>query len=255
MSTTATERATRVKLGKLPVRHDVRTLRLARYIDRAKLPAGPAIFDATTNVEDWPMYANDRLGDCTCAAAGHMIEAWTAAAGGSAVEVSERAVVDAFEHVKVVDPATGEEGAVELDVLRYWRKTGIARHRIGAFASVDVHDHDLVRSAAFLFDGLYLGIALPVTAQRQQVWDWTHTLTGDARPGSWGGHAVDVVRYGPGSVSVVTWGRLQDLTWAFWDRYVDECYCILSPDFLRGSRAPNGFDLEELKADLAVVTG
>ena len=60
------------------------------------------------------MYANDHVGDCTTAAAGHMIEAWTAAAGRRAVEVPEAAVLAAFDEVKVVDPASGEEGAVEL---------------------------------------------------------------------------------------------------------------------------------------------
>ena len=112
-------------LGKLPVRTDVRTLSLARYVDHLVLPAPPMTFAETAKVGSWPMYANDRVGDCTIAAAGHMIEAWTAAARGEAVVIPEQAVLDAFEHVKLVDPATGEEGAVELDVLQYWRKEGI----------------------------------------------------------------------------------------------------------------------------------
>jgi len=31
-------------------------------------------------------------------------------------------------------------------------------------------------------------------------------------------------------------------------------YCILSDDFLKQGRAPNGFDLAALEADLALVT-
>ena len=242
------------KLGKLPVRTDVRTLSLARYVDIAKLPRAPEAFDETTNVHDWPLYANDHVGDCTTAAAGHMIEAWTAAGRGRPVEISETAVLDAFGRVKQVDPATGEEGAIVLDVLRLWRSRGIGRHRIGAYARVSVHDHELMRAAAWLFGGLYLGLQLPESAQRQKTWDWVGWLTGPAAPGSWGGHAVDVVRYGAGTLTVVTWGRLQELTWRFLDRYCDEAYCILSADFLDGDKAPNGFDLEALKADLALVT-
>jgi len=200
------------------------------------------------------MYANDRLGDCTIAAAAHMIEAWTAAGRGETVEVSESSVLAAFDRVKIVDPSTGEEGAVELDVLRDWRKHGVDRHRIAAYARVSTRDHELVRSAAWLFGGLYIGLALPLTAQSQRVWDWTGSLSGDAGPGSWGGHAVDVVGYDAGVLTAVTWGRLQELTWSFWDRYVDESYCILSRDFLDGDHAPNGFDLEALKDDLALVT-
>ncbi len=242
------------KLGKLPVRTDVRTLRLARYVDTSKLPPPPAALDLTGHVPDWPMYANDRIGDCTIAAAGHMIEAWTAASRGTAVEVSESAVLTAFDRVKSVDPQTGEEGAVELDVLKDWRKHGVGRHRIAAFASVSIRDHALVRAAAWLFGGLYIGLALPVTAQDQEIWDWTGSFTGDARPGSWGGHAVDIVGYEDAVLTAITWGAPKELTWRFWDRYVDEAYCILSRDFLERDQAPNGFDLEALKEDLALVT-
>jgi hypothetical protein len=250
----ATTVGTQFKLGKLPAKSDPRTLMLTRYVDRAALPVPPATLDLTRGVREWPMYANDRLGDCTCAAAGHMIEAWTAAADGEALEVTESAVVHAFEEVKVTDPVTGEEGAVELDVLKYWRATGIAQHKIGAFARVSKHDHELLQTSAYLFGGLYIGLQLPETAQDQAVWDWTHRLTGPAAPGSWGGHAVDVVCYDEHTLTVVTWGALKEMTWSFWDRYVDEAYCLLSKDFLRGRTAPNGFDLAALKKELALVT-
>jgi len=242
------------KLGKLPVRTDVRTISLAQYVDTEKLPPPPEALDLATHVAEWPMYANDRIGDCTTAAAGHMIEVWSGEATGHAVEVTEDAVLRAFDVVKVTDPVTGEEGAIELDVLRYWRKTGVGGHRIGAFARVSVHDQRLVRAAAWLFGGLYIGLQLPLTAQDQKVWDWTGALDGPARPGSWGGHAVDVVGYGAEALAVVTWGAVKRMTWSFWDRYCDEAYCILSPDFLAGGRAPNGFDLAALKEDLALVT-
>ena len=50
------------KLGKLPVRTDVRTLRLRRYVDPSKLPPPPESLDLTERVAEWPMYANDRIG-------------------------------------------------------------------------------------------------------------------------------------------------------------------------------------------------
>ena len=242
------------KLGKLPARVDVRTLHIGRYVDRAELPVPPPSLDLTDHVTEWPMYANDRVGDCTIAAAGHMIEAWTAESRGHPLEVSERSVLSAFDHVKQVDPLTGEDGAVVLDVLRYWRRDGIARHRIGAYVQVPVHDHVLVRSCAWLFGGLYTGVQWPLIARDQPVWDWTGSLAGPARPGSWGGHAVDLVRYAQDGLTVVTWGRLQDVTWDFWDRYCDEVYAILSRDFLAHGRAPNGFDRAALEADLTLVT-
>src|SRR6516225_4106846 len=141
--------AASVKLGKLPARVDPRTLSLAHYVDREVLPAPPPVLDLSAPVAEWPMYANDRLGDCTTAAAGHMIEAWTAAAAGAPVEVTEASVLAAFDAVKIVDPATGDEGAVELDVLRLWRSAGIGGHRVGAFARVARGDRDLVTTGAW----------------------------------------------------------------------------------------------------------
>jgi hypothetical protein len=251
---TATRTATERRLGKAPVRIDVRTLSLARYVDTAKLPKPPALFDVTKHVSGWPMYANDRLGDCTCAAAGHMIEAWTAASRNAATAVPESSVLRMFDRVKQVDPTTGEAGAVELDVLAYWRKRGLGGHKIGAFAKVSTYDHQLVRAGAYLFGGLYIGLSLPKTAQKQKVWDWTHSLRGPAAPGSWGGHAVNIVRYNPGGLTCVTWGGLQEMTWTFWDRYCDEAYCIISTDFLSRGRSPAGFDLKALRTDLELVT-
>ena len=227
----------------------------ARYVNLAKLPKPPDVLDLTKGVPDWPMYANDTRGDCTCAAAGHMIEAWTASGKSHAVEISEKSVLAAFDRVKQVDPASGEEGAVELDVLGYWRRRGIGRHKIGAFAKVPVYDHNLVRAAAYIFGGLYIGLSLPKTAQTQVTWDWTHKLTGRAKPGSWGGHAVNVVRYSPGTLTCTTWGKLQDMTWSFWDRYCDEAYAIVSTDFLQQGKSPAGFDLATLQSDLQLVTG
>ena len=249
-----TSTVVKFRMGKLPVRTDTRTLLLARYVDSTKLPKPPATYEATKHVAEWPMYANDRLGDCTCAAAGHMIEAWTGDATGHDTEISERSVVSAFEAVKQVDPLTGEEGAVELDVLNYWRKHGIGRHKIGAFAKVATYDHTLVKTGAYVFGGLYIGLSLPKTAQGQEIWDWTHSLSGNAKPGSWGGHAVDVVGYDTKGLTVITWGRPQKMTWSFWDRYCDEAYCIISTDFLLAGKAPNGLDLNALKADLALVS-
>ena len=252
---TSTPVVSELKLGKLPVRTDVRTLLLARYVDRSVLPEPPPSLDLAAAVRRWPMYANDRLGDCTCAAAGHMVEAWTAAARGAAVEIPEREVVEAFEAVKLVDPLTGAEGAIELDVLRYWRAAGIGGHRIGAFARLGVADHLLARTGAYLFGGLYIGLELPLSAQSQAVWDWSGRLDGPARPGSWGGHAVDVVGYDAAGLTVVTWGAPKAMTWPFWDRYCDEAYCIISEDFLRDGRSPAGFDVASLRHDLALVTG
>jgi hypothetical protein len=64
-----------------------------------------------------------------------------------------------------------------------------------------------------------------------------------------------VVAYDSRSLTVVTWGALQTMTWGFWAAYCDEAYAILSPDYLKqkGGQtvAPSGFNLAQLQEDLA----
>ncbi len=43
------------------------------------------------------------------------------------------------------------------------------------------------------------------------------------------------------------------MTWAFWDAICDECYAIITPDWVGPGKALNGFDLNALVADLAAL--
>ena len=249
-----------LKLGRGPVVKDARTLQLLRYLTTA-LPSPPPLYSLATVVRAWPMYGNDRLGDCTIAAIGHMIEAWTAALG-KVRRLTEATVLRFYWRTGTPPSSTGraggptDDGRVELEVLKAWRSKGIGGHKILAFTALDVADHTLVKVGAWMFGGLYIGLALPVTAQTQPVWDVVGDgKTGPAAPGSWGGHAVDVVAYDEQGLTVVTWGALVRMTWAFWDAYVDEAYAIVSRDFLTAKgETPEGFDLQALLADLKQVT-
>jgi hypothetical protein len=245
-----------MKLGKLAARHDLRTLKLANYLGTLP-PPKPAV-DYTRPVGSWPMYANDTIGDCTCAAAGHLIQEWTANIG-KPLTPTEGQIVGAYEAItgyKPDDPST-DRGAVEIDVLNYWRRTGIAGRTILVYAALEPGNHDHVRDAVELFGAAYIGVQLPLSAQGQSVWSVPPGgPTGQGAPGSWGGHAIPVVAYDPRILTVVTWGRLLNMTWQFWDTYCDEAYVILTQDWIdQKGLSPAGFNLDQLKADLAQVTG
>ena len=68
-----------MKLGKAEPMHDPRTLMLADYLDGAALPTTPDSYIYAKNIgsKKWGMMENDKVGDCTCAAAGHLIMEWT----------------------------------------------------------------------------------------------------------------------------------------------------------------------------------
>lgn len=241
-------------------------LRLAKYVDEAVvLPATPPTTDFYSDVPSWPMYENDSLGDCTCAAPGHMVQAWSAAAGGLKT-MDDADVVRMYWETGDPPSDSGSAGGPtdtgrdEMSVLDYWRKQGIAAgqpwaDKITAYAGVEASNLDLVKAAIALFGGVYIGVALPLTAQGQQVWDVV-AEPGRDEPGSWGGHAVNIVGYDENELVVVTWGGLLKMTNAFFEKYVDEVYAVLSPDFLgAGSVSPAGFDLAALEADLTALTG
>jgi hypothetical protein len=248
----------KLKLGKSPARHDPRTLLLASYTTH-ELPVPPAKFDLTGKVKSWGMMENDQIGDCTCAAAGHLLMEWTANAGKKMFTPTDKQIVAAYSAITGYNPKTGanDNGAVEIDVLNFWRQSGIAGHKIGAYVALEPSNHHHVMDSVYIFEGCYIGVQLPISAQAQvqnhQPWSVPPGgPTGDGKPGSWGGHAVPVVAFDSRGVTVVTWGALQMMTWSFWETYCEEAYAILSNDYVIGKKTtPQGFKLQDLQADLA----
>jgi len=250
-------------LGKAPPKHDPRTLRLATYLATGKLPRPPASTSLRNARKDsWPMHANDRLGCCTVAAGAHASETWITSARKSDARIPDDAIEKAYSAVSGYDPDHPEtdRGAVYLDVVKYWRTTGIGGHQIEAFVAIDLKKRDLLRTAIHMFGGVQIGAMLPTLSDRQIDRDQPWTGRPDRRrpdtaPGSWGGHAMYAVDYDPRWVYLVTWGRLQQASWQWIDAYVDEAYaCLDEQDWITDTgKCPSGFDLAGLREDLRLV--
>lgn len=248
----------RMPLGKQRARHDPRTLQLADYLKTEALPPAPPSCDWGKKIaaDDWGMMLNDEIGDCTCAAAAHLVQDWTSN-NGSEVTISDDEVLKAYEKLSGYDPVTKENdnGCVEIDVLNHWRKTGIGKHKFDAYVALEPRNHDHIRDSIHLFGGAYIGLALPVSAQRQTTWTVPPGgATGPGAPGSWGGHAVILTAYNPRRVTCVTWGEEKQMTWEFLDAYCDEAYALLSiKDWTPAKHNPDGFDVDALRADLEAI--
>ena len=148
-----------------------------------------------------------------------------------------------------------------LEALNYWRKTGIVigdgTYKIHAFGSIDWKNHEEVKACIYNLSGIYVGFQVPQSAEDQfslgQPWLYM------AGSPIIGGHAIYIPQYldslttndvGP---VCITWGKHQQITWDFWDRYVDEAYGIVDErDAWLGDKSP--VDINALDAKLAEIT-
>ena len=245
------------RLGRLPTPPEMlaRNLKLAKYIQGFKMPIPPALpIDVSEGITSWPMYLNDRLGDCACAAPGHM-EMIFSKATGPEKDPADQDILNLYELQGYVpgNPAT-DQGSSMGNVLSDWRNGKWSASSIYAYCQVDMTNDAEVQLALYLFRGLYIGIELPLTAQNQpDVWDVVPDLPDRNQPGSWGGHAVNVVAMdADGALEPITWARRIKMTKAFRLAYNDEGYAVITHDLKEGSiLQDNGFDVEQLEADMA----
>jgi hypothetical protein len=234
-------------------------VKLDAHLVTSQLPPIPATVDRATKVSQWPMYLNDSLGDCTCAAVGHELQAWSAYSG-TEITAPDAAVLKLYEAMGYVpgDPGT-DNGANIQDVLQYWHSTGFDGHKISAFAELeDFYDSSKLKAALYLFGSVYLGINCPDSAQSQfsqgQPWDYV--------PGAQieGGHAIVLQKmtnmpgHDPANMDIVTWGALQPMTGSFAKHYVEEAWVVISPDWIeKNGKDVDGFSLSALMSDFKAI--
>ena len=244
----------RMKLGRKAIATDSRTLRLAKYLTPALAPPPPAA-DWSRGIASWGMMLNDTLGCCTIAGCAHAVQVWTADTGREATlpDASIEKYYERWDGYVAGEPWT-DRGGSELDVLNRWKKQGFAGHKLLAFADPNPANLTEIRQSIALFGGVYIGLALPRTAQRQEVWQMAPSAGADAEPDSWGGHCVFVCKYDEAGFTCITWGQIKTMTVDFWKNYCDEAHTLLSADWLAAKGAPSGFDQAQLLADLDAIT-
>jgi hypothetical protein len=243
----------RMKLGRKAVKTDTRTLKLRDYLTPA-LPPPPLAADWTSGITGWGMMLNDQFNDCTITGCGHAVQVWTASAGGI-VTVADSVIAAMYQKWDGYVPgdASTDTGGVELDVLTAWRQQGLDGHALLGYADPAFANLVEIRQSIALFGGVYVGLALPLTASTQSVWDVVAGGGANTAPNSWGGHCVYVPKYDQNGFTCITWGQLKTMTVAFWQQYCDEAHTLLGQDWLAAKASPAGFNQAQLQADLAAI--
>lgn len=243
------------RLGRLA--HDPAQLALIPSIERyraiAPASAAETAIDWTRDIAPgtWGMCLNDKLGCCTAAGVAHLLSLW-----GSYV-APFRFMAD--PEVEGLYEATGgyipgqpqtDQGARCIDVLEYWRTTGVliagARDTIAGYCALDPRNRDHLVFSLRMLGALYAGVTLREAQQNQPVWD----LGGNTA--LWGLHCISVMAADPDGLTCITWGGPQRMTWRWWEASCDEVYGVASPRWIgKGGQSPSQFPLATMLADMS----
>lgn len=247
-----------MKLGKKPAREGAIKLKFRRYANLSVLPTPPAEFGHDALVtQPWGMLGNDNYGDCVWAGAAHETMLWNADAS-RIVQFTDAGVLSDYAAVTGFDPAdpNTDQGTDMAAAAAYRRATGVidaagARHLVGAYLAITAGDLAELLTAAYVFGTVGIGITFPDSAMAQfnagQPWDVV--------PGSTieGGHYVPFLARRGGFTVVDTWAQEQGMTDAFTAANNDESVVYFSQEFLTAGQSLEGFDTEQLNADLAAL--
>jgi hypothetical protein len=247
------------KLGRLARSHDERIPMLHTLLEGKALPSVPPEADHTKGMPaELGMMLNDTLGDCTCAAYYHAIQVWTFNALKDMVTCPDGDVEALYEQACGYKPSRGGEGpgGNEQHVLTFllnrgapFGPAGQQRHEIDAFVEVAVQNTDDIKRTINDCGVVYIGFNVPqyIMPPGQNplpVWDVDPTADNTVV----GGHAVVLAGYNATGARLISWGSYYTMTWAFFEKFVDEAYAIADPDWIaKTKKTPGGLSLQQLE--------
>jgi hypothetical protein len=258
------------KLGRKPVQWRKR-LHMAKYINRSvvKLPTTVPL-DLESILVSVGMLCNgpdplnppeipDGIGCCFWAASLRAAVARKNSAGAS-MDLSKawavQSVLAAYSGAtgfSLSDPTDTDQGTDPDQGFAYLQSTGVQLEdgtfdKIGVPVAVDPRDFDLVQIAHNLFGGLYVGVQFPGDWESDDVWDVTSSEIE-------GGHEIFSMSDSsimPEGIAIDSWGTIRVITPAALSKFCDQLTATVDPAFLgTDGKAINGFDAEQLQADLA----
>ncbi len=249
-----------VKLGKLPVKTDLRTVKIKMFLKA--LPPIPDEWD----YDSWlrlpvptPMFANDKWGDCAIAGKAHFTLRFEGFEQNKILPITDKEVLE--QYWKEQGGVSGgccrkkypDNGIVELYTLKDWRKNGWTaagiNYNIYAFGSVNWKDEQEVKACIYLLTGVYTGLLLPDSLPElnghfpsDEPWEVDDSPRGAPNPKN--GHCVTIFGYDGNYYDAVTWGGRKKIHTDFFVKHCDEAYGIVDDkDKFMGDDSPVDIDL------------
>ncbi len=251
------------KLGALRPHPAERSKRVAfAKLFGADLPAPAPAADWTEGATKRPVFGNDAVGDCTCAAVANIIAGALKAAYDKEWFPSTGQVLALYSAITGYDPnapkdASGEnptdKGAVIEDVLTYVMKHGAFNHHFAGTAAIDVNDFTNVKRSVDWFGVVDLGVGLPLAWQQADKWTLSGYSAQDPswQPYSWGGHCVCSEKYDADFIYVWTWGELVPVSWDAFRLYFDTADAVIAASWVKQGMTPSGISLAVLEQRMA----
>ena len=233
---------------------------------KALEPVVPAVDYTQGMPANLGVMQNDTLGDCTCAAYYHAIQVWSFNSEHTIDTEPDVDVVDLYEQACGYKPSQGGEGpgGNEQHVLTYILRKGAPyglngqqRHNIIAFVEVDVTNIDNVKRSIHDRGVAYIGFnvpqyIMPPDEEPLKVWD----VNPKADDTIVGGHAVVLAGYDANGARVISWGQYYTMTWAFFEKFVDEAYAIADAGWItKFNTTPGGLTLQQLEQAMQALKG
>jgi hypothetical protein len=247
------------KLGRLARSHDKRIPMLHTLMaGKALEPVVPSVDYTKGMPTNLGVMKNDTLGDCTCAAFYHAMQVWSFNSGKKIDTEPDLDVVDLYEQACGYNPKKGGEGpgGNEQHVLTYILNQGAPcgpegqqRQKITAFVEVDVKNIDNIKRSINDCGVAYIGFnvpqyIMPPDQEPLKIWD----VNPKADNTIVGGHAVVLAGYDAGGARLISWGQYYTMTWAFFEKFVDEAYAIADAGWItKFNTTPGGLTLQQLE--------
>lgn len=221
------------------------------------LPVPPQVFGHKLGLE-WGVLGNLDVGDCVVAGAMHEHMLWTATWMGKPAPFDAATAIRQYSEIGGYVPGdeNTDNGLDMATAAAFRRKNGISdtngiRHKVDAYLELDCRNVDGLIQAAYLFGAIGLGIRVPKSAgdQFDQRRPW-EVVRGSK---ILGGHYTPLCgRNSHGHFLIVTWGRLQAVTFEWMARYLDQAVAYVSLEYLGAQGfSPEGFDINKLRRALA----